>query len=190
MGNSTTTTPTTTPADDAKAAAVLAQFEQAISGLQNDVPATQPIVYKQISYTATTFLPVLQAGAAPLLAVATARATLNTALTNRHTAFDASKALIDAFFVMLPQILPPGTDVSQFGAKARKARTPQTAAQKAASNAKRQATRQARHIMGKKQRAAIQAPAATSPTTGATTTGTTASGATAAAAATAPKTGS
>ena len=157
MGN----TPTKT--NDREAAAVLAQYVLAIVGLQNDVPATTPIVYQQTSYTAATFVPVLQKGAAPLLAVAKARSDLKTALTNRHDTFGDSKTLIEAFFAMLPQILPPGTDPTKFGAKAPKPRTPQTAAQKAAATEKRLATRKARHIMGKKQRLAIKAPAPASP---------------------------
>ncbi len=68
---------------------------------------------------------------------------------------------------MLPQYLPAGADTSKFGSKPKKARTPLTVAQKQVANAKRAATRAARHIMGKKQRAAIQAPA---PTTTPTTT--------------------
>ena len=175
------TPPTTTPADDREAADLLARSEKALNGLENEIPAATPIVYKQVSYTAATFLPVLQAGAAPLQAVAKARTDLTTALTNRHENFEASKALINAFFDMLPQLLPPGTDQSQFGKKVPKARTPLTAEQTVSANQKRAATREARHIMGKKQRKAIKAPAPaapdpTPPATAATATTTTTSG--------------
>ena len=66
---------------------------------------------------------------------------------------------------MLPHYLPPGADVTKLGAKPPKPRTAQTVAQKAVSNQKRNATRKARHIMGKKQRQAITAPAPGSPPT-------------------------
>jgi hypothetical protein len=151
-------TPTTTPGDDREAAAVLAKFEKAINGLQNDVPPTQAIVYKQASYTPATMAALLQAAVAPLQAVVTARSALTTALTNRHTNFQAASALITGFYDLLPNILPPGADVTQFGAKPRKARKPLTASQKETANLKRQDTREARHIMGKKQRLAIKAP--------------------------------
>jgi hypothetical protein len=54
--------------------------------------------------------------------------------------------------------------LEDFGIAPRKVRAPLTAEQKAAASVKRKATRAARHIVGKKQRAKIQAPAATTPT--------------------------
>ncbi len=154
---------TTTPGDDREAAAVLAQFDKAISGLQNDVPSTQQFVYKQTAYTPTTFVPILQAAAAPLRAVVTARGALATALNNRHAAFPDAMALISGFFALVPNILPAGADVTQFGAKPRKPRKQLTAEQQVAANQQRQATRKARNIMGSKQRAAIKAPAPAAP---------------------------
>ncbi len=53
--------------------------------------------------------------------------------------------------------------LEDFGIAPRKVRTPLTAEQKAAAAVTRKATRQARHIAGKKQRAKIKAPAATTP---------------------------
>jgi hypothetical protein len=55
--------------------------------------------------------------------------------------------------------------LEDFGIAPRKVPTPMTAEQKAAALVKRKATRAARHIVGKKERAKIQAPAATTPTT-------------------------
>ncbi len=159
MSNSSNTTPT----DDIAAAAVLVKYQKAINGLQSEVPATQQIVYKQVAYTPATFVPLLQAALAPLQAVVDARSALITALNNRHTTFDAAVTLINSFYALLPNILPPGADVSQFGAKPPKPRKQLTAEQKQAANVKRQATRAARHIMSKKQRLAITAPPATPP---------------------------
>lgn len=151
---------------DPQAAAVLQQFERAISGMQNDWPSTQPsIVFQQVTYTPAAFIAKLQGWAAILQAVPEARSALETALTNRHAAFAGLVEVINGFFTILPQYLPPGADVTKFGAKQKKARAKLTAAQKTTANEKRQATRAARHIMGKKQRLAIKAPAPTAPAT-------------------------
>jgi hypothetical protein len=56
--------------------------------------------------------------------------------------------------------------LEDFGMAPRKVRTPLTAEQKAAAAVKRKDTRAARHIVGKKQRAKIKAPAATTPAPG------------------------
>jgi hypothetical protein len=89
---------------------------------------------------------------------------------------DALKAMKDAKAAIVPVVggyhayvvnrygNAPST-LEDFGIAPRKVRTPLTAEQKAAAAVKRQATRQARHIVGKKQRAKIHAPTATTPTT-------------------------
>jgi hypothetical protein len=142
-----------------QAAAILKRLEQAIEGMANDWPASQQaIVYEQNTYTPAQFAAKLQQAAVPLQAVPGARSALRTALNNRTAALPDAVTLIDGFYALLPQYLPPGADVTKFGSKTKKPRTPQTAEQKAAANAKRTATRAARHIMGKKQRQAIKAP--------------------------------
>jgi hypothetical protein len=142
-----------------KAAAVLAQYDQAINGLQNDWPATQQtIIFEQATYTPAQLIAKLQQEAAPLQAVVDARSTLKTALKNRLTAMPDAISMIDGFLAMLPQYLPAGADATKFGKKTPKLRKQPTPEVKAAANLKRQATRKARHIMGKKQRAAIKAP--------------------------------
>jgi hypothetical protein len=55
--------------------------------------------------------------------------------------------------------------LEDFGIAPRKVRTPLTAEQKAVAAVQRKATRAARYIVGKKQRAKIKAPAATTPAT-------------------------
>jgi hypothetical protein len=61
-------------------------------------------------------------------------------------------AFVKASFGNAPAVLV------DFGLSPRKARTPQTAEQKAVASAKRKATRAARHVMGPKQRKAVTAP--------------------------------
>ena len=155
---------------DKQAAAVLSDFNRAITGVEGSWPAAQTtILLQQVAYTPATLVTKLQEEAAPLQAVVDARSTLVSALTNRRTAMPGAVQFIEGFFASLPQYLPPGADVSKFGAKPKKARTPLTAEQKVAANTKRTATRAARHIMGKKQRAAIHATPPTTPTTPAAT---------------------
>jgi hypothetical protein len=133
---------------DPEAAAVLEQFNKAIAALQAEWPASQQtIIYGQATYTPAQFLAKMREAVAPLQAVPDARSALATALANRHTALPAAVALLDGFFATLPQYLPPGADVTPFGARARKARAPLTAERKAAANTKRAATRAARHII-------------------------------------------
>jgi len=160
-----------TTTKDPQAAAVLEQFVRAINGMENDWPSTQPsIIFQQVTYTPAAFITKLEEWAAILQAVPDARSALETALTNRHAAFAGLVEVINAFFTILPQYLPAGADTTKFGSKAKKPRAKLTAAAKVAANEKRQATRAARHIMGKKQRLAIQAPAATPPATAAPVT--------------------
>jgi hypothetical protein len=155
-----------------EASSLLDEFAKAIEGLQNDWPSTQQaIVYQQTTYTPAQLIAKLQAAVAPIQAVPDARSALKTAMANRLVALPEAIALVNGFYAILPQYLPPGADVAKFGAKPKKARQPQTAEQKAAANAKRAATRAARHIMGKNQRKAIQAPAQTTAQTPAQTPG-------------------
>jgi hypothetical protein len=148
---------------DPDSAAVLEQYGKAIAGLKSEEwPANQQvIVFEQETYTPAELAAKLTQDAAPLQAVEDAWSALRTALTNRHAAFAGAVKTLNAFYGILPHYLPPGTDTTTYGAKPRKARTPLTAEQKVEANQKRQATRKARFITGKKQRKAIKAPAPT-----------------------------
>jgi hypothetical protein len=147
-----------------RAQAVLEQYGQAMTGLETAWPAGQPpMVLQQVPYTPAALVVKLQQECAPLQAVVDARSDLATALTNRHTALPGAVSFLDAFFAVLPQYLPPGADVTQFGGTPKKERAPLTAEQKVAANEKRNATRAARHIMGKNQRKALHAAAPTPP---------------------------
>jgi hypothetical protein len=142
-----------------EASSLIKQFELAIDGLANDWPSTQQtIVYQQATYTPAQLGAKLKAALAPLQAVPDARSALKTALANRLASLPDAIALLDGLYAILPQYLPAGADTTKFGAKAKKVRKQPTAEEKTASNAKRAATRTARHIMGKKQRKAIKAP--------------------------------
>jgi hypothetical protein len=144
-----------------QASEVTGKFEKAIEGMTSSWPADQPIlVIQEVTYTPVEFLAKLEEVAAPLFDAVAARLALETALATRNAALDEAAALIEAFFTVLHQYLPAGSaGVASFGKKPKKARTPLTLEQKEAAAAKRAATRKARHVMGKKQRRAIQAPA-------------------------------
>jgi hypothetical protein len=142
-----------------EAATVLEQLSQAIDGMESEWPADQKsIVYQQVTYTPAQFTDKLKQALAPLQAVPDARSALQTAIKNRRPALPGALALVNGFYSILAQYLPPGADVTKFGAKVKKARKPLTAEEKTAANEKRTATRAARHIMGPKQRKAIKAP--------------------------------
>jgi hypothetical protein len=141
---------------------------KAISGMET-WPSNQPaITVLRTTYTPAQLTAKLQQVVAPLQAVVDARSNLVTTLAARDEAIAEAAAFIAAFFSVLVQYLPPGTDVTKFGDKPKKTPAKPTAEQKAAANAKRKATRAARHIMGKNQRKAIVAPAPPAPATPAT----------------------
>jgi hypothetical protein len=135
-------------------------FVKAIDGVTNDWPSTQPsIVLQTVTYTPAQLVAKLKEVYAPLQAAVDAHSALQTALTTREDALPDAAQFIQDFFSVLPQYLPKGSaEVEKFGAKTKKKRAAMTAEAKVAANEKRQATRAARHIMGKKQRAAIKAP--------------------------------
>jgi hypothetical protein len=142
-----------------EASTLITQLGQAIDGLTNDWPAAQQaIVYQQTTYTPAQLIAVLETALAPLQAVPDARSALKTAIANRLAALPNTIAVVNGFYAVLPQYLPAGADTTRFGAKAKKVRRQPTAEEKTVSNAKRAATRTARHIMGKNQRKAIKAP--------------------------------
>jgi hypothetical protein len=142
-----------------QATKVTNRLQQAIAGMQSNWPTTQTtLVVLMISYTPAQLVAKLQQVAAPLLAAIAAKIAYNSALAARNAALPDALAFIDAFFSVLPQYFPPGSaELTTFGRKPPKARTPLTVEQKQAAAAKRAATRAARHIMGDKQRKAIKA---------------------------------
>jgi hypothetical protein len=160
-----------TPSEISKqATALTTKLQKAINGMTSSWPSTQTtLVVMAVSYTPAQFLAKLQQVAAPFFAAVAARLAYESALSVRNAALPDAAAFVEAFYAVLPQYLPAGSaDVTSFGGKPKKARTPLTVEKKQAAAVKRAATRAARHIMGKKQRKAIQAPAsaaALAPTT-------------------------
>jgi hypothetical protein len=136
-------------------------YLKAIAGMEQDWPNNQPtIVLQGVSYTSAQFLAKLEEMDGPFQAVADAHSALRTALAVRSDVLPDAAEFIRDFYSVLAQYLPKGSAaVTKFGAKTKKQRAALSVEAKVSANAKRQATRAARHIMGKKQRSAIKAPA-------------------------------
>ena len=155
-----------------KANKITQQYKQAIEGMQAAWPAAQQsLLVMGTTYTPQTWTTKLQQVAVPLLAAVVARIALDNALAARNDALPDAEALIYAFYAVLPQYLTPNdADAAKFGGKVKKPRKQPSTDQKQVANARREATRAARGIKGKKQRLAIKAPDPTATPPAATTT--------------------
>jgi hypothetical protein len=133
----------------------LTDDEALIAGLQKHLSSTNLVVLSQ-SQTMAQVVATLQARVDAAQAVVDARTALHTAVAAATTA-DAQSAsyarsvrdAVVAMYANSPAIL------ADFNLKARKPRTPLTAAQKVLAAAKRKATRAARHTMGSVQKKAV-----------------------------------
>jgi hypothetical protein len=137
-----------------QANSVTNKLQKAIAGMNGAWPTAQTtIVVLTVVYTPAQLIAKLQQVLSPFTAASDAKIAYQSALATRNAALPDAAAFIEAFFTVLPQYLPAGSaSVSSFGSKPRKARTPLTVEQKQAALVKREATRKARGIMGKKQR--------------------------------------
>jgi hypothetical protein len=106
-----------------------------------------------VSYTVTSLIQVLQDFVDQRNAVLTARATVKAKLDAERARAPDQLAVIRAFEKVVRGTFGNSADVlADFGLPPARARTPQTAEQKAVSAAKSKATRAARHTMGKVQK--------------------------------------
>jgi hypothetical protein len=147
--------PTTTSTKAVTQADTLAQLQALISGLQKQLPSgTFTLV--STAYTTPTLVTALQGTLTTLTALTAAHAALKVAA----AAYAAEGAKMGPVILGLIQTLQamyanaPDT-LAVFGLEPRKVPAPRTAAQKAASAAKAEATRAARGTASSKQKAAI-----------------------------------
>jgi hypothetical protein len=99
----------------------------------------------------TTIVATLQARIAARAAVATARASYQAVVKASHDQLDTSQARISGAREAVKVMFAGQVEaLADFGLSPRKARAPRTPQQNAASIAKAQATREARHTMGPK----------------------------------------
>jgi hypothetical protein len=139
----------------ASKAVTLAQLQALITGLQKQLPSGQFTLVSN-AYTTATLVTALQGLITALTAVDAAQASAKAALVTWH-AEDAKmlpivlalKSILLAMYANAPDTL------ALFGLKPRKAPAPRTAAKKAATAVKAQATREARGTIGKKKKAEI-----------------------------------
>src|SRR5262249_22551514 len=113
-------------------------------------------------YTVTALIALLQSFVQLREAVEAAQAAVKERLAAEHAQSPSLLAIIGAFemFVRATFGNSPET-LADFGIPPRKERTPLTAEQLVAAVARREATREARHTLGKQQRKAIKGAAVT-----------------------------
>jgi hypothetical protein len=130
---------------------------QLTAGTQKHLATIGQLVIAGATLTPAQATTQLQAIVQSFADVDAARASLKAKLEAVRAGAPARRVFLDAFVSCVKAAFGTSPDVlADFGLKPNKARTPQTAEQKAAAAAKRKATRAARHVMGSKQRKAVK----------------------------------
>jgi hypothetical protein len=146
---STTTTP------KAPKAAVLAQLQALVTGLQKELPNGSFTLLSTVVTSASLIL-TLQSLINALQAVNTAQSAAKAALVDFHAESATSGPQIRALMKTLGTMFANSPDtLAVFGLKPRKVPAPRTPAQKATAAAKAKATREARGTASKKAKAAV-----------------------------------
>ena len=146
---------TTTTSKATTQASTLAQLQALISGLQKQLPSGSFTLVSTV-YTTPALVTALQGSISTLTAVATAHAALKVAL----AAWDAEDAKMGPVVLALRRTLQsmyanaPDT-LAVYGMEPHMVPVPRTAAEKAASAAKAEATRKARGTTSKKQKLTV-----------------------------------
>jgi hypothetical protein len=130
-----------------------------IAGTQKHFP-NATLAFAGATFTTAALVQILQSLIDVIAGADTAHASWEDALKSMEDGKAKSVPIVRAYqsyvvnrFGNAPSML------ADFGIEPRKSPAPLTAEQKAAAAAKRLATRQARHTMGKRQRAKVKAPA-------------------------------
>jgi hypothetical protein len=146
---SITTPKATTQAD------TLAHLQGLITGLQKQLPSGQFTLLSTV-YTTATLVMALQGTIAALTALITAHAALKVTLAAWETEEAKMGPVVQALRRTLQSMYANAPDtLLVFGLEARKVPAPRTTAEKAASAAKAEATREARGTASKKAKSAI-----------------------------------
>jgi hypothetical protein len=136
-------------------AAILAQLQALVTGLQKELPNGSFTLMSTV-YTTATLLPILQGLIAALTAVNTAQKSAEAALVDLAAEDAKSGPIIRALTRTLTTMYTNSPDtLALFELEAPKPRAPLSAAQRAAAVAKAKATREARGTTGAKQKALI-----------------------------------
>jgi hypothetical protein len=127
-----------------------------LSGAQKHMSGVTSVTLGSASYTPTQLGESLQAIVDLRAAVEDAKAATQAKIVAEEARMPALHSLMAAFVAYVRTAYGNSPDVlSDFGLKPKKSKTPLTVEEKAAAVARRAATRQARHTMGKNQKAAI-----------------------------------
>ena len=119
--------------------------------------ASQPLAFGGATYTVTALTALLQSFVDLRQAVDDAAAAHRTKVAAEAAQAPHLRGVISAFVAYVKATFGNSPDaLADFGISPRKARTPQTAEQKAAAVAKRAGTRAARHTMGATQKKAVK----------------------------------
>jgi hypothetical protein len=143
--------PTSTKTTEASRAELLA------AGTKKHFASTASLTFGSGTYTPAQVETSLSALVGLHQGVADARAALKSKIADEVTQGAPLRSQMAAFAAFVKTSFAGSPDVlADFGLKAKKARTPLTIPQKAASAAKAKATRAARHTMGTKQKMAVK----------------------------------
>ena len=149
---------------------LIIQVTALIAGINKNYAAGTKVTIAGVQYTAAQLTSALQALVTLLTDVTTAEAVYKAKLAAETAQAPPILALVQATKAYVRATVGNQPDVLvDYGMLPRKPRTPLTVAEKAAAVVKRNATREARHTMGKKQKKAITG--ATTPATPTVTTG-------------------
>jgi hypothetical protein len=131
--------------------------KQLIAGTQKHLANAGQLTFAGGVFTPAQVEAQLQALATLRADVQTAKATVQAKVTTERAQLPALRAFLLAFADLVRAQFAAQPDVlADFGLKPKKARTPMTAAQRTAANAKRAATRKARGPIGTRKRAAVK----------------------------------
>jgi hypothetical protein len=136
----------------------VSQVTQLIGGTNKHFPnASQQLVFGGATHTASALTQLFQSFVDLRSAVVASQATTKAKVANERAQATSLLAVIDEYVAFVRATFGKQPDVlADFGLAPPKARTPRTAEQKAVAAAKRKATREARHTMGKKQRKVVK----------------------------------
>lgn len=132
-------------------------IDKALPGLRGNWPkGLDSITIEGVTYTKDEFLAKLETFSARYRLVGTTKQAYDNALNDRDAHQNEANLFMQGFFGVLSANLgKTNATLPNFGCSIPKTRAPATIEKKSVSNAKRAATREARHTMGHKQKAGI-----------------------------------
>jgi hypothetical protein len=135
----------------------VARAQLLIAGTKKHFTSASPLAFASASYTPAQVEASLQTFIDLRSGVDAAKAETKTKLAAEAAQSSTLRTFMSAFESFVRSAFSNSPDVlADFGLKPRKARTQLTVEQKAAADAKRKATREARNVMGSKQRLAVK----------------------------------